>query len=212
MKIAYAEKRDWKEELLKFLIMYRSTPHTTTGVSPAELMFRRKLRTKLPDLSESEAVEEEVREQDAWKKLKGKEYYDKVHRAKENKIKQGDKVLIREPKKNKLSTNFGAKEFVVSERSGNTVTIQSEEGKRYKRNLTEVRKIIEPDEEEEEEMTQGQDIAEEKSDIAERGGDTETQEEDPETERASTPERPKRDRRMPERYGEYRVHRLKANE
>ena len=30
--------------------MYRSTPHSTTGVSPAELLFNRKLRTKLPQL------------------------------------------------------------------------------------------------------------------------------------------------------------------
>lgn len=56
---------------MKFLIMYRST-HTTTGVSPAELMFGRKVRTKLPELEKSKFVEEEVKEQDAWKKYKGK--------------------------------------------------------------------------------------------------------------------------------------------
>ncbi|XP_014677981.1 PREDICTED: uncharacterized protein K02A2.6-like [Priapulus caudatus] len=46
MKIAQAQNRDWKLELNKFLTAYRSTPHTSTGVSPAELLFGRKIRTK----------------------------------------------------------------------------------------------------------------------------------------------------------------------
>lgn len=79
--------------------MYRSTPHTTTGVSPAELMFGRRMRTKLPELEKSKFVEEEVREQDARKKYKGKEYYDKVNQAKESRIERGDRVLVKEPKK-----------------------------------------------------------------------------------------------------------------
>ena len=42
-------------QLCKFLFQYRITPHTTTGVSPAELLMSRKLRSKLdllhPDIS-----------------------------------------------------------------------------------------------------------------------------------------------------------------
>ena len=36
---------DMQSKLQKFLLKYRITPHTTTGVSPAELMFGRKVRT-----------------------------------------------------------------------------------------------------------------------------------------------------------------------
>ena len=36
MRIAQAEGKQWKEEVRKYLIAYRSIPHTTTGVSPAE--------------------------------------------------------------------------------------------------------------------------------------------------------------------------------
>ena len=36
-----------KEKLAKFLIAYRNTPHSTTGVSPAQLLLGRPLRTRL---------------------------------------------------------------------------------------------------------------------------------------------------------------------
>ena len=32
----------------KYLLAYRSTPHTRTGVSPAELLYGRKILTKMP--------------------------------------------------------------------------------------------------------------------------------------------------------------------
>ena len=43
MRVAHAEGRDWRLELNKFLLAYRSTPHTctTTGRSPAELLYGR---------------------------------------------------------------------------------------------------------------------------------------------------------------------------
>jgi transposase InsO family protein len=50
VRIAQAEGRDWRSELDKFLIMY-STVHTIMGVSPSELLFGRKIRTKLPELT-----------------------------------------------------------------------------------------------------------------------------------------------------------------
>ena len=50
LRIAQALGRNWKSEMEKFLMMYRSTPHSTTGASPAELLFRRRIKTKLPHL------------------------------------------------------------------------------------------------------------------------------------------------------------------
>ena len=43
MRAAQAEKKDWRSELNKYLLTYRSTPHTMTGTSPAELLYGRKL-------------------------------------------------------------------------------------------------------------------------------------------------------------------------
>ena len=40
-------------KLLWFLLSYRITPHTTTGVTPAELLMKRKLQTNLDRLRPS---------------------------------------------------------------------------------------------------------------------------------------------------------------
>ena len=38
LKIAQIEKRNWKDNLLTYLMMYRSTPHTVTGVNPSKIL------------------------------------------------------------------------------------------------------------------------------------------------------------------------------
>ena len=47
MKSATNDRGTIHTKLAKFLLSYRNAPHSTTGVSPATLMFGRKLRTKL---------------------------------------------------------------------------------------------------------------------------------------------------------------------
>ena len=72
MRVAHAEGRDWRLELNKFLLAYRSTPHTTTGRSPAELLYGRKMSTKLPEVADWEESEElgyqQPRDRDSEKK------------------------------------------------------------------------------------------------------------------------------------------------
>ena len=46
LRIAQVEGRDWRSQMDDFFMIYRSTPHSRTGVSPAELLFGRKVRTK----------------------------------------------------------------------------------------------------------------------------------------------------------------------
>ena len=46
-----------------YLASYRSLPHPATGVSPAKLLFGRKIRTQLPELRDVHA-ELEVRDRD----------------------------------------------------------------------------------------------------------------------------------------------------
>ena len=78
MEIAQVEKKDLKEELMKYLLAYRSTPQITTGESPAKLMFGREIRTKLPELRiDGNISNEESRDREWEKKLQQKEYVDK---------------------------------------------------------------------------------------------------------------------------------------
>ena len=88
-----------------FLMMYRSRSHATTGVSPAELLFGRNIRTKLPQLQEF-TCDDEVRDCKSERKEKGKMYADCKRNECENDIQKGDKVLLRQERDNKLSTPF----------------------------------------------------------------------------------------------------------
>ena len=45
---AHSEGKKWQSELDTFLLNYKSTPHSTTHTSPAELLFNLLVRNKLP--------------------------------------------------------------------------------------------------------------------------------------------------------------------
>ena len=145
LRIAQAERKNWKEELQTYLLMYRSTPHTVTGVSPAEMLFRRKLRTKLPELSDHQGnLDSEIRDRDKEQKEKGKLYADEKRKAQESGLKVGDKVLLnKKVKENKMSTENEVNPYSVISKRGNSVGIESESGVIYKRNVTHLRKFHE---------------------------------------------------------------------
>ena len=75
IKIARAEKKDWKKEIQTYLLAYRSTPHTVTGKSPAELIFGRQIKTKPPQIGRERINDEEFRDRDMVQKFKNKLYY-----------------------------------------------------------------------------------------------------------------------------------------
>ncbi|XP_055314005.1 uncharacterized protein K02A2.6-like [Sitodiplosis mosellana] len=85
ISICQSEKGNWQEDLQKYLLMYRSTPHSTTLKTPAELMFNRNIRDKLPSIDQHiEREDSEVRDRDADMKRKEKEYADRKRNAKTN--------------------------------------------------------------------------------------------------------------------------------
>ena len=98
---AQAEGKPWQQELQKYLPGYRSTPHTTTGVSPAELLYGRKILTKMPEFEGDEEEEksgttdQQARDQDAEKRKRGAEAANR--RAAESDVAQGA-VIAKETK------------------------------------------------------------------------------------------------------------------
>lgn len=56
----HSSKEHYSTLLDKFLFKYRITPHTSTGVSPAELLYRRKLRCRLDLLHPADMVGHKV--------------------------------------------------------------------------------------------------------------------------------------------------------
>ena len=122
---------------------YRTTPHSTTGMSPAELLFRRKLRTRIPTIDEFSAEDQEVRDRDSEAKEKGKLYADEKRQARESDVKEGDTVLLKQQQQNKLTLTFSPEPFRVLEKTGNSVVVESSEGIQYKRNSTHVKRFLE---------------------------------------------------------------------
>jgi len=144
IRIAQVEHKDWKSEINRFLMAYRSTPQSTTGRTPFYLMFGREMRSKLPELCR-EQQEEEVQEHDWRKKIEGKWYTDKRRNAVDSKLQAGDEVLIRCDKTNKLSPNFDPLPGkVVGIGNNGEITVEDGNGVQFKRNSTFVKKYNSP--------------------------------------------------------------------
>ena len=140
MKIAQAEGKNWRKELLRYLATYRTTPHTVTGVCSAELLFGWKICTKMPELCETTVNDDELRDHDWEKKIKAKTYADERRGAQPNALQTGDQVPLKKKKSDKLSAKFESEPDEIVEK-GNSVVIQSPEKVQYKRNVTEVKKF-----------------------------------------------------------------------
>lgn len=144
--ISQATQSDWREDLDKYLLMYRSTPHSTTQKTPAQMLFGRNIRDKIPVIHQPMEIDEETADIDKEKKEKGKQYADARRNAKESSIGKGDGVLVKRiSKANKLSSNFEPEVYKVIERKGGDVTIAAESGKEYRRHISHLQKISDPD-------------------------------------------------------------------
>ena len=147
MRLFQAEGKDWRVELNKFLLAYRSTNHTTTGVSPAELFLKRKLSTKLPELTDVKEKEtgvtyQQVRDRDAERKQLAKDYADVRRQAADRDIKVGDVVLLEKRKENKLSSSYESEPYEVTARHGDQVLVKSPQGVEYRRNMQHVKQFL----------------------------------------------------------------------
>ncbi|XP_055605167.1 uncharacterized protein K02A2.6-like [Uranotaenia lowii] len=147
LRIAQELGKDWRAEMRRYLLTYHSTNHTTTGKSPGELMFGRKIRSKLPQVPLTRVEDGEVRDRDKIMKEKGKVYADSKRKARVSDIVVGDSVLVKRTKKdNKLDTTFAPEEYAVVKKQGSDTTVKSQAtGKELRRNVAHLKKLERPD-------------------------------------------------------------------
>ena len=132
MKTSKITQRNWRTEIYKFLLSYRTTPHCTTGVAPAECLYSRKLRNKLPHFVQKEN-DKALRDRDRKNKLRMKRNADKKA-GNFIKYRIGQKVMIlrRETSKTVPKWEEG---YVVLSQKGTQVRV-TKNGQTYFRNVS----------------------------------------------------------------------------
>ena len=113
---ALVEKQDPRKMISSYLMAYRATPHKMTGRSPAELLFNRRIRTKLPGLrvQQDGDLDKEVREKHQKEKVKQKSYADQKRKPKTKEVRTGDQIMIQQ-KKSTTKTPWDPRPFTVTQ-------------------------------------------------------------------------------------------------
>ena len=145
VRSAVLDKGSWRQEICTFLRHYRAAPHSTTGISPAELLYQRPLRTEVPRVS-SQTKRVTFQDQVMLAKrrderLKGymKELADKRNNAKVSELQVGDTVLVKQPKEDKLTPYYRPVPYQVTKKKGNMVTV-AHDGHTITRNSSHMKK------------------------------------------------------------------------
>lgn len=143
LRIAELNKSDWKRDLEEYNYVYALTPHPGTGYSPAEILFGRKFRDWIPQLSQpGQSLDAEVRDNDKVYKFNSKVHYDAAKGARESNLGIGDRVLMKNLNPtNKLTAAFHSEPARVVQKQGNSVLVETPAGQRYRRNSSHLKKL-----------------------------------------------------------------------
>ncbi|UYV75641.1 hypothetical protein LAZ67_13000826, partial [Cordylochernes scorpioides] len=110
------EGKDWKEDLSRILMSYRTTPNRSTGKTPAFLLFSREIKTKLSSLvNDTEENESNIKEFNMVYKEKMKTYNDIIRKASPHNFEIGNLVYVANPNNGKLDSNFRSEHHVILE-------------------------------------------------------------------------------------------------
>jgi hypothetical protein len=120
--------KNWKQAFFLFLRNYRATPHSTTGRFPAELLFGRKLSVKLPELVQTSPSRSLFAHKDCTQKEKMKIYADTATKAKPHILCDGDTVLVRQKRQNKLSSLYNKHPYTITQIKGSMITARNAAG------------------------------------------------------------------------------------
>ncbi len=133
IKCAQLEGKNWQRELNRFLMNYRATPHSSTGIPPATALNGHPMRIQLPEIVQVEKKpgnmqntdRSDIFQKDAESKSKMKHYAEKRRNVKECNLEVGDKVLMKNVvKQGKLVPKFQPEPFEIVEKKGSMITAQ----------------------------------------------------------------------------------------
>ena len=125
LKTATIEGKVWQQETTHLLLQYHTTPHSTTEVSPAELVFNRVVQGAFPSLKKNNVVDrhKEARENELSSQRYNKHYAGRRRRTKPSDLKFGDYVLVKQDRQKKLTTaTFSEAPYTVTERNNSRAT------------------------------------------------------------------------------------------
>jgi hypothetical protein len=132
MKNSVAADDSWRKELNLFLGAYRASPHKSTGIPPARLIFKFNYSARLISLCnernfDKNNLDEEARLNDQTAKEKMKSYADRKLKTRERNYDVGDMVFYRKPRvlDNKLDPVRDTTPYEVLETKGSMVTGRS---------------------------------------------------------------------------------------
>ena len=143
IKAALNKGRSWKQELFKFLLDYRTTPHCTTGAPPATILFGRTIKNRLPHLITPIAEDPSIRERDTEAKRKIKQYADRKAYVKPNDLRVGDTVIVKSDNTSKALTPYQPNPMTIIKKKGSMITA-THKGSQTTRNFSFFKKIPKP--------------------------------------------------------------------
>lgn len=143
LRIAKAQNTDWRKEIKAYVYAYNTTPHSVTGKPPLELLTNRPVKDLLPSLRTEPYWnrDEATKDEDAIKKQKGKLYADDRRHSKPSSIAVGDKVLMKTYDTDKCAPKFRNELYKVLKRSGNDTIVVSEQGIKFRRPVSHLKKF-----------------------------------------------------------------------
>jgi len=108
LTMAIVGEKKWQQELRRFLLQYRTTPHSTTKVPPYELLFNRTVQGALPTLKPCTIVNrhKEAKDNEQKRCTCSKSCADFHRNARESLIKLGDTVPVQQEKKPNVMPKF----------------------------------------------------------------------------------------------------------
>ena len=114
IRASVADNVDWKSQLPTFLHFYRSTPHTSTKISPFEALTGHKMKIGLPDSSitdqTNKSAHSRITENDCISKCKLTSYAD------------AKRQIYNQERMNKLSTPYSHHPYVVVQKKDTMIT------------------------------------------------------------------------------------------